>query len=249
MLEYNNEQDRKQMQAYQKARNFLIINHLFPKLLPIKNLIVTESFQDYQNNLDKISSCNAGINDQTNGNRKLTIFQELNNLDYHHPTTLLKFDYRMKIDKESLPRITIRIHLEDGVYINVAAPHMGFKSFDEITKAVEYYFIPWNELSSCTLNNFKSYQSYQVNDIEYKRGRKKAKDRENSNTPIPRQYVEIPSYIWEYIINNLLILLPDLEDALLSHGLIDFFIIGYVNKKKFIASQLINRRRLKLNII
>ena len=190
--------------------------------------------------------CMDWRNDQTTGNRKLTIFQELKHLDYRRPTTLLKFDYRMKIDKEPLPRIAIRIHLEDGVYINVAAPQMGFKSFDEITKASEYYFIPWNELHSCTLNNFKSYQSYQVNDIEYKRERRKAKNRE---TIIPRQYTEIPSYIWEYIINNLLIPLVDLEDDLLSLGLIDFFIIGYVNKKKFIASQLINRRRLKLNII
>lgn len=249
MLEYNNEQDRKQMQSYQKARNFLTINRLFPNLLPIRDLIVIESYLDYQNNFKKIAGCNVGINDQKYGNRSLTIFQELNDLDYHSPITMLKFNYRMKIDKEVLPRIAIRVHLEDGVYINVAAPQMGFKSFDEITKSFEYYFIPWDKLSSCTLNDLKLYQSYHINNIEYKKEREKIKVKQNSNIQIPRQYIEIPTYIWEYIINNLIIVLASLEDDLLSLSLIDFFIIGYVNKKKFIASQIINRRRLKLNII
>lgn len=249
MLEYNNEQNRKQMQTYQKARNFLVINHLFPKLLPLKNLIILESYQDYQGNLDKIASYNVGVSDQKEGRRKLTIFQELNNLDYNTPTTLLKFNYQMKINKESLPRIAIRVHLEDGVYINALPPQMGFKSFDEITKACEYYFIPWDKLGSCTLKSFKTYQSYQISAIEYKKVRKEAKISQNNRTPIPREYQEIPLYIWKYIINNLLIPLKEVEDDLLTLGLIDFFIIGYISKKKFIASQLINRRRLKLNII
>lgn len=268
MLNINNMSDRLEMMNYHRTRDMINLLTFFPDLSPILNLTIVTSVQDY---LDNYDFCKDFV-----GERNDTLISKPSMVSVEgtgiHPDIISIFERVKEIDPDGvmvlfdlchLPSerydryagISIGVSLGVGVYIDAVG-----KGFDgrEVSKGLsthERYFIPWYELRSCNVNNFRTYRTYLINQDDYEKSRKEriaflvslGLNNDLVDGHVPKIYDEIPDFIWLDVIKNLIKKIESMEDELKDFGLSEFAISGHTEGKRFLPWQMFDKSRYKIN--
>jgi len=152
---------------------------------------------------------------------------------------------------ERLAGISIGVDLGKTVIIDAVS-----KGFDgrEVSKSIcthERYIIPWFNLRSLSIENFKNYQTFQISNEEYQETRKErikflksiGLDPNIFTKYVPENYQPIPDIIWLDIIKKLLKKLEKNEDFLKSYGFTNFAISGHTEKNAFAPWHIKNKKK------
>ena len=115
----------------------------------------------------------------------------------------------------------------------------------------ERYDIPWFDLRNISIDNFREYRSFLINNDDYLTTRKERTeyltkigyDKDIVEKEIPKAYEEIPDFIWMDIIKNFLKILEKEEDILESDGVTNFAISGHTEGKRYSPWQLFDKTR------
>lgn len=102
--------------------------------------------------------------------------------------------------------------------------------------------------------NFKNYRIYIISQEEYEKTRNERiayleslkVDANLLSSSIPKEYQEIPDFIWLDIITNLLKKLEKNEDILQKSGFTNFAISGHTEGKHFAPWQMFDKKRYEL---
>ncbi len=150
----------------------------------------------------------------------LEIFKKVKGLDSDGVLVLFNLSHEASKRYERYAGISNGVSVGVGVYIDTVG-----RGYDgrEVSKGIdchERYFIPWLDVRTCNLRNFKNYRTYLINEDDYKISRKKrieflvsvGMDEDEVSKSIPESYSEIPDFIWMDIIKNFLRKLEYIED-------------------------------------
>ena len=175
----------------------------------------------------------------------------LKKIDPNSVLVLFNIDAQYEQRYEHLAGISVGINIGESICIEAVG-----KGFDgrEVSKSIcthERYFIPWYDLRKINAENFKNYQTYQINNKDYEMTRNArieflksiGFEEEIFSKYIPENYQAIPTFIWQSVIRNLLKQLEKNEDILISHGFKDFAISGNVEGKQFAPWQMFDKGR------
>lgn len=266
MYNINNKEDLKEMIKYHRTRDMINLLKYFPDLSPIRDLTIITSLDDYNNNYDYCNSFMASRNDtlitkpsmvsvETSGGTEklLDILKRIKEIDPDGVLVLFNLSHEASKRYERYAGISIGVSVSNGVYIDAVG-----KGFDgrEVSKGIdchERYYIPWFDVKSCNLGNFKKYRTYLINDDDYKISRRNRIDFLTSvgidfleaSKNIPETYNEIPDFIWADIIKNLLKKLDNMEDEFNTIGLREFALSGHTEGKHFLPWQMFDKSRYR----
>ena len=148
--------------------------------------------------------------------------------------------------------ISVGISLGNKVYID-AVGH-GFDG-REVLKGIschERYSIPWSDLRRVSVDNFKEYRTYLIENEKYFDSRKErinylescGLEKDIIEENIPKEYHEIPDYIWLSIIRDIIKKLEEEEDLLRSAGFFEFNISGHTEGRYFAPWQMVDDKRM-----
>ena len=181
MLSQKNSQDIKLMKNYYRARDMFCLIENFPEICHVKNLTIIKDLNDFMEHKELISGFGVGRIDCPVGE---PVFEgNVSNMDFlsdfkkakkkNPSAVLLLFDVDGKEEKryEHLAGISLRVDVGENVFIEAVG-----KGFDgsEVTKGIcahERYFIPWMKLRELNKDNFKTFQTYQIDQAEYMKTR------------------------------------------------------------------------------
>ncbi len=264
MLQYKCLADRVEMMQYHRTRDMINLLIYFPELSPIKDLTIVKSIDDYLENYDLLKNLSGERNDtlitkpsmrSVEGSGKNpdigTIFKKVKELDEDGVLVLFDLNHAPSERYERYAGISVGVSVGNFVYIEAVG-----KGFDgrEVSKGIsvhERYSIPWFHLRTCNLSNFKEYQIYRISQEDYCKSRM---DRisflqslnlsiEEIEKDVPEVYQDIPNFIWQDIIINILKKLPSMEEELLSCGLSEFAISGHTEGRRFLPWQIFDKSR------
>jgi len=264
MLLYKREEDRAKMMNYYRTSDMIKLLKYFPDISPIVDLTVVENEEDYLSNFDYISTLknnrvdtlktkvfslntdNRGI-----GEDFLELLKFIKSQD--QDAVLVLFNTENEPSERYQRYAGISIGVELGEFVKIDAVGKGFDG-REVSKNLythERYDIPWFDLRSISIENFKNYRTYIVNDEEYAKTREERTsyleiigyDKEIINKEVPEKYEEIPEFIWQDIIKNFLKILEKEDDILASDGVRIFAISGHTEGKKYLPWQLFDKSR------
>jgi len=264
MLNINNKKDIDEMMHYHRTRDMLNLIKYFPELSPIKNLTIVKSIEDYNDNYDFCKTLTGERNDTliTKPSMKsiegtgfnaniIDIFKKVKELDSDGVLVLFDLCHEPSERYDRYAGISVGISVGNGIFIDAVG-----KGFDgrEVSKGIishERYYIPWFELRTCNIENFKKYRTFIIDEYEYENSRNDriqfleslGIENEIIQNSIPIHYEEIPDFIWLDIIKNLLKKLEKMEEELISEGLIEFAISGHTEGKKFLPWQIFDKSR------
>ena len=222
MLKINNLDDIEKMCNYYRTSDMINLLIYFKE---IRNLTIVENELDYYKNIDYIETLDSIRVDSLKGRNVITgiestgrkddFLNTLKRVKEKDPLGVITLFNVTNIPSERYERyagISVGIDVGKCVYIDAVG-----KGFDgrEVSKSIcthERYYIPWFELRKCCIENFKQYQTFQIDELEYNKTRI---DRINflkllGLDPkvfikyIPEKYESIPDFIWLSIIKNLL---------------------------------------------
>lgn len=264
MLNINNKDDIEKMMCYHRARDMINLMRYFPDLSPIKNLTIVTSIDDYLKNYDFCKDFpgerndtliskppmrsveGAGINPDI-----VSIFKDVKELDSDGVMVLFDLCHEPSERYDRYAGISVLVSVGNGIVIDAVG-----KGFDgrEVSKGIashERYFIPWINIRSCNISNFKDYRTYIISDHDYKKSRN---DRieflcslglpiEDVLKNVPLEYSEIPDFIWLDVLKNLIKRLDKMDYELLSCKLSDFVINGHTEGKRFLPWQMYDKCR------
>lgn len=264
MLSIKNEDDKKKMIKYYRTRDMLNLLYFFPNLSPIKDLVIVESVEDYLNNKDYFDSFDQNRVDTLIGRSPILGIENSGNSSEFYNTllkvkekdpygVLVLFNVNCSISEryDRYAGISVLVSLRESVVIEAVS-----KGFDgrEVSKGIsvhEIYNIPWYDLRSISIGNFRDYQIFQISEEEYKVSRSerikflKSIGLKESDFVgcIPKSYEVIPNFIWINVIGNLLKVLEESEDILESYGCVNFVISGHTEGKEFVPWQMFDKSR------
>lgn len=264
MLTMNNPEDIPKMRNYYRTSDMINLLIHFPELSPIRNLTIIESELDYERNIDYIETLDSNrvdslkgrsvINGIENTGRKedfLDTLRRVKEKDSQGVLVLFNVDNIPSERYERYAGISVGVDVGKCVYIDAVG-----KGFDgrEVSKSIcthERYYIPWFELRSCCIENFKKYQTYQIDNNEYQKTRldrvkfleSLGLDYQLFGSFIPETYEPIPDFIWLSIIKNLLKGLEKKEDILVTEDFKHFAISGHTEGKYFSPWQMFDKNR------
>ena len=148
--------------------------------------------------------------------------------------------------------ISVGISLGRMIYIDAVG-----KGFDgrEVLKGIschERYSIPWTDIRKVNIGNFKDYRTYLINDNDYEESREEriifltscGIDKELVEEKVPKNYHEIPDFIWLDIIKNIIKVLEKEEDILRHDGFLEFNLSGHTEGKRFRPWQMVDDKRM-----
>lgn len=149
--------------------------------------------------------------------------------------------------------IAIGISINNGIYIDAVG-----KGFDgrEISKGIsihESFFVPWQFINNLNTENLRNYRCFLIKDKEYTISRIKRinflksigyKEIEINNW-IPEKYEEISNFIWEDVIENVIIKAYSIRDKLLLYNLCEFVISGHTEGRKYMPWQIYDKTRFR----
>jgi hypothetical protein len=268
MLSINNRDDRNIMMNYHRTKDMINLINYFPSISPVKNLTIVDSYDDYLRNFDyckhfinqrndtliskpSMKSIEVGL---TTPDIVKSTFKKVKELDNDGVVILFDLTNEPSLRYERYAGIAVGVSIPNGVYIDAVG-----KGFDgrEISKGIashERYFIPWFDLSFCNIDNFKSYQTYLINDDDYKKTREArieflksiGFDENIVNNSIPKEYKPIPDFVWLDIIKNIIVRLNDMEEELTSVNLSEFAIHGHTEGRYYSPWQIFDDSRFIL---
>ena len=265
MYRITNKKDIPYILKYHRAKDMVNIMTFFPGLSPIDDLAIILDEKDYEKNKDKLNN----LTNIRNGNpttelcMKSIPTKEIN----PDPIEILK-----KIKKENKKGVLILFNLNvksteryeryAGISIGISLGRMIYidavgKGFDgrEVLKGIschERYIIPWNDIRKINIDNFRNYNSYIINDKDYKESRNERinyliscdLDGKILDESIPKKYEPIPDFIWLDIIKNIIKPLEKEEDFLRSSGFLEFNLSGHTEGKRFRPWQMVDDKRM-----
>ncbi len=267
MLQYNNIENREEMMNYHRTRDMIRLLMYFPELSPVEDLTIVKTYEDYLEHYSELKDLSGERNDTiiskptmksiegTGKNPDIkSIFQKVKELDEDGVLVLFSLNHPPSERYERYAGISVGVSVGKFVYIEAVG-----KGFDgrEVSKGLcvhERYTIPWFELRTCNISNFKKYQVYKISQEDYKKSRE---DRisfleslhlplEEITKEVPIKYQDIPDFIWQDIIQNILKKLPVMEEELLSSNLLEFAISGHTEGKRFLPWQIFDKSRYDL---
>ena len=225
MYRITNKKDIPYLLKYHRAKDMVNIMKFFPNLSPIDDLVVITDEDDYNLNKDKLN----GFTNCRNGNPINELCMKsipTEEIDFN-PVEVLK-----KIKEENKNGVLILFHLNNtpteryeryaGISVGISLGNMIYidavgRGFDgrEVLKGIschERYSIPWSDIRNVNIDNFNSYNTYMVDDINYEKSRKERIDyliscdilKETLEEKIPKKYEPIPNFIWLDIIKNII---------------------------------------------
>ena len=268
MLSLKNYEDKIKMMKYHRTSEMINLIQFFPQLSPVTDLIIVENEQDYLNNKDLLNTYdqnrvdtlkkNIPISGIENAGKSDGFYNTLLNVKKKDPDgvlVLFKIDENISERYERYAGISIGVTLGQSVTIEAVS-----KGFDgrEVSKSIcthERYYIPWYHLRKLSINNFKEYQTYKINDTDYQKTRLEridflksiGLDAEIVSKHIPTTYQDIPDFIWLNVIKNLLKKLETNEEILKSCGLIEFAISGHTEQKRYSPWGMFDKSRYTKN--
>lgn len=268
MLNINNPEDKIKMMNYHRTRDMINLLTFFPNLSPIRNLTIVESVEDYQNNFEFCKNFSFQRNDtlitkpsmksievaDSNPMVVKNTLEKVKKLDKDGVMVLFDLCHEPSERYERYAGISVGVSLGRGIYIDSVG-----KGFDgrEVSKGLsshERYYIPWFELRTCNIGNFKKYRTYLISDEEYEKSRNArieflislGLNYDLLNKCIPEKYVEIPDFIWLDVIKNLIKKIENMEEELSFARLDEFAISGHTEGKKFLPWQIFDKHRYTL---
>ena len=266
MLSMNNENDISKMLKYYRTSDMLNLLIYFPDISPIRNLTIVESIADFIENKEYIDKLDSNRVDTLKGKKILEIensgkkedffetMKKIKEIDSDGVLVLFNVDSIHSERYQRYAGISVGVELGNCVYIDAVG-----KGFDgrEVSKSIcchERYMIPWFDLRSVCLENFKKYRTYLIDNDAYEITRKErikflksvGCDKYEILKEIPIVYEEIPDFIWQHVIERLLKKLERMEDELLNAGFRSFAMSGHTEGKKFLPWQMLDKGRYKL---
>lgn len=267
MLNMNNISDKQKMMNYYRTSDMLNLLSFFPQLSPVTELVIVENTKDYLDNKSFLDSFNQnrvdtlkgrvpilGIENSGESNDFYNTLLKVKEKDPHGVLVLFKIDSEPTERYERFAGISIGVDLGERVVIEAVS-----KGFDgrEVSKSIcthERYVIPWYDLRKISIENFKNYQTYRINNSDYILTRNErinflssiGLDSNVFAKFIPENYESIPNFIWLYIIKNLLKKLEENEDILVNNGIINFAISGHTEGTKFAPWGMFDKSRYTL---
>lgn len=265
MYSIKNKNDIPYILKYHRAKDMVNIMRFFPGLSPVKDLAVVLDEKDYENNINKLD----GLDNIRNGNPitepcMKSIIIKSKNQDRLEALKMIKKDNKngililFSLDNELSNRyeryagISVGISLGNAVYIDAVG--QGFDG-REVLKGIschERYTIPWSDIRKVNIDNFKSYNTYIINNEEYQKSRDERIDfllkcdvsKEILDKKIPKEYTNIPDFIWLDVIKNIIKPLEKNEDYLRSERFLEFNLSGHTEGKKFKPWQMADDQRM-----
>lgn len=265
MYSIKNKKDIPYLLKYHRAKDMVNIMRFFPGLSPVDDLAVIVDEDDFEKNKDKIEQ----LENIRNGNpitepcMRSIIIKNLNQdrlealkmiKDKNKNGVLVLFHLENEISNryERYAGISVGISLGNAVYIDAVG-----KGFDgrEVLKGIschERYTIPWNDIRRVNIDNFKTYNTYMINDKDYQKSRDERIDfllkcdvsNDILDKKIPKKYEAIPDFIWLDVIKNVIKPLEKNEDYLRSEGFLEFNLSGHTEGKKFRPWQMADDQRM-----
>lgn len=263
MLSMNNSKDIDRMLKYYRTSDMLNLIMYFPELSPIKNLTIIENEKDFVENKDYIDTLDSNRVDSLKGKKILEIensgrkedflvtMKRIKEADPDGVMVLFNVDTTNSNRYERYAGISIGVEVGRCVYIDAVS-----KGFDgrEVSKSIcchERYTIPWFDLRKISIENFKDYRTYLIDQDSYLKTRNErvnflksvGYNEEDFEKVIPTLYQEIPDFIWQHVISALLKRLEKKEDELVQMGFRTFAISGHTEGKKYAPWQMFDKGR------
>lgn len=248
MLSINNSLDKEKMKNYYRTSDMINLIDFFPDISPVKNLTIVESVEEYQDNKEYFDSFKQNRVDTIKGRTPImgienagksdgfyNTIKKVKEIDEEGVLVLFNIETPPTERYERYAGISIGIDIGESIYIDAVG--QGFDG-REVSKSIcthERYYIPWFDIRKLSIENFKEYQTFLINQSDYKKTREERMtflesiglNKKIFSKYIPETYEPIPDFIWSYIIINVIKKLEKNEDDLVSHGFIHFAISGH----------------------
>ena len=265
MYSLRNEKDIKNILKYHRAKDMINIMNFFPGLSPIDDLAIILDESDYLENKQKISHltnirngnpinepCMKSIPTKDINPDYIKIIREIKKENNNGALILFHLNVNKTERYERYAGISIGISLGKKIYIDAVG-----KGFDgrEVLKGIschERYIIPWEDIRKININNFKEYNTYFISQEDYLKSRKErinyliscglSFDLLEQN--IPKEYQEIPGFIWLDIITNIIKQLEKEEEFLKESGFLEFNLSGHTEGNRFRPWQMVDDKRM-----
>jgi len=241
------------------------IMNFFPRLSPIDDLAVILDEEDYLKNKEKISHltsvrngnpvnelCMKSIPTKEINPDYIEIIKEIKKENPKGVLILFHLNINSSERYEREAGISVGISLGRNIYIDAVG-----KGFDgrEVLKGIschERYIIPWEDIRKVNINNFKEYNTFLISQENYLKSREERINYliscgltlEVLEQKIPKEYKEIPNFIWLDVITNIIKQLEKEEEFLRNDGFLEFNISGHTEGDRFRPWQMVDDKRM-----
>lgn len=265
MYSIKNEKDIYHILKYHRAKDMVNILKFFPGLSPVDDLAVILHEDDYLQNKDKIvhltsirngnpisEACMKSIPTKEINPDYIEIIKEIKKQNKNGVLILFHLNVTPTERYERYAGISIGVSLGKRIYIDAVG-----KGFDgrEVLKGIsrhEGYDIPWYDIRKVNIDNFKNYNTFLISQENYIKSREErinyllscGLDLDKLETNIPKEYTEIPSFIWLDVIRNIIKPLEKAEELLRSCNFLEFNISGHTEEDRFRPWQMVDDKRM-----
>lgn len=254
MYSIKNERDIPYLLKYHRAKDMINIMRFFPGLSPVDDLVVIVDEFDFEKNKEKTNGldnirngnpinepCMKSIIIKNHNQDKLEALKMIKKNNKNGVLILFHLENEISNRYERYAGISVGVSLGNAIYIDAVG-----KGFDgrEVLKGIschERYSIPWNDIRKVNIDNFKTYNTFIINNEDYQKSRDgRIEDLLKCDVPkeildeyIPTEYKAIPDFIWLDIIKNIIKPLEKNEDYLRSEVFLEFNLSGHTEEKQF----------------
>ncbi len=265
MYSIKNKEDLPYILKYHRAKDMVNIMKFFPGLSPVDDLVIILDEKDYEKNKDKLNNldnirngnpinelCMKSVTIKNSNQDKLEALKLIKKENKNGVLILFHLENKVSNRYERYAGISVGVSLGNAIYIDAVG-----KGFDgrEVLKGIschERYSIPWSDIRNVNIDNFKTYNTFLINDENYKNSRDERVDylmkcdvsKEILDKYIPLKYKPIPDFIWLDIIKNIIKPLEKKKDYLRSEGFIEFNLSGHTEGEKFRPWQMADDKRM-----
>lgn len=265
MYSLKNEKDVLNILKYHRAKDMVNIMKFFPGLSPVEDLAVILDEADYLENKKKIAHltsirngnpvselCMKSIPTKEINPDCIEVLRKIKKENKNGVLILFSLNIEPSERYERYAGISVGISLGRKIYIDAVG-----KGFDgrEVLKGIschERYIIPWEDIRKININNFKEYNTFIISQEEYLKSREERINYlmlcglplELLEQNIPKEYQEIPRFIWLDIIVNIIKQLEKEEEYLKNDGFLEFNLSGHTEGNRFRPWQMVDDKRM-----
>ena len=269
MLSINNVEDIEKMKRYYRTSDMINLIEFFPEISPVRNLTLIENEDDYYKHFELIKTFDGnradslktkplitGVENPGYADDFLGTIKEIKEKDPEGVLVLFNLIFGNSERYARYAGISVGVDLGECVHIDAVG--QGFDG-REVSKSIcthERYYIPWFDLRKCTIDNFKDYRTFKINNEEYVKTRIDRIEflKSLGLNPaylaefIPEEYQEIPDKVWLRVIKGILKKLEKREDFLAAANFKHFAINGHTENTEFAPWQMFDKSRYILSL-